>query len=89
MKTSLDDIFIDSLPSLDLHGEYRDSARVLIKEFLEDNYALKNKKVLIIHGVGSGIIKDETHKVLKESKYVESFHLNHYNDGCTVIYLKD
>ena len=31
MKTVFDDIFIDSLPKLDLHGEIRDSARVLVK----------------------------------------------------------
>ena len=38
MKTSLDDIFINSLPTLDLHGEIRDSARVLVNEFINDNY---------------------------------------------------
>ena len=39
-----DDVFINSLPSLDLHGEVRDSARVLVKEFIYDNYILKNKR---------------------------------------------
>ena len=37
MKTVFDDIFIDNLPKLDLHGEIRDSARVLVKEFIQDN----------------------------------------------------
>ena len=49
MSTSLDDIFIDSLPSLDLHGETRDSARVLIKEFINDNYILRNEKSYFIN----------------------------------------
>ena len=62
--TALDDVFINNLPTLDLHGETRDSSRVLVKEFIEDNYVLRNKKVLIIHGVGKGIVKDETYKVL-------------------------
>lgn len=88
MKTSFDDIFVDSYPKLDLHGEIRDSARVLIKEFLEDNYILKNHKIVIVHGVGEGILKDEVTKVLKESKIVDSYHLNHYNSGCTMVYLK-
>lgn len=88
MKTQLDDIFINSLPALDLHGEIRDSARVLVKEFIEDNYFLKNKKVLIIHGVGKGILKSEVYSILKKSKYVEEFHLNHFNAGCTIVYLK-
>ena len=84
----LDDVFIDSYPKLDLHGEIRDSARVLIKEFLQDNYLLKNYKLVIVHGVGQGILKDETIKVLSKSKLVDSFHQNHFNQGCTIVYLK-
>ena len=88
MKTVFDDIFVDSLPKLDLHGEIRDSARVLVKEFIEDNYKLRNYKLNIVHGVGEGIIKDEVHRVLKQNKLVEDFHLNHFNQGCTIVYLK-
>lgn len=87
MKSSLDDIFISNIPTLDLHGEMRSSARVLVKEFIYDNHVLKNKRILIIHGVGTGVIKKEVHKLLKENKMVESFHLNPYNQGCTVVYL--
>lgn len=88
MKTQLDDVFIDNVPSLDLHGEFRFSARVLVKEFIYDNYVLKNKRILIIHGVGTGAIKEEVYNVLKNDKRVESYHLNHYNQGCTIVYLK-
>lgn len=88
MISSLDDVFIESYPKLDLHGETRDSARVLVNEFLRDNHFLKNYKLLIIHGIGAGVIKDEVNKVLKQSKLVLSFHLNHYNNGCTIVYLK-
>lgn len=88
ISSFLDDVFISSLPTLDLHGEIRDSARVLIKEFINDNIVMKNYKILIIHGVGSGAIKDETYKILKSNKNVDSFHLNHYNAGCTLVYLK-
>ncbi len=89
MHSLLDDIFINNIPTLDLHGEIRSSARVLVKEFIYDNYVLKNNRILIIHGVGEGIIKKEVHNVLKENKMVESFHLNPYNQGCTVVYLKE
>lgn len=88
MKTSLDDIFIDSLPTLDLHGEIRDSARVLIKEFIQDNITLKNEKIVIVHGIGTGVLKEETHKILNHDKRIKEFHLNHYNPGCTIAYLK-
>lgn len=88
MINSLDDIFIDNLPKLDLHGETRDSSRVLVKEFINDNYILKNNKIIIIHGIGKGIIKEEVYKILKKENKVKSFHLNHYNSGCTMVYLK-
>ena len=42
MKSKLDDVFIENLPTLDLHGEIRSSARVLIKEFIYDNYINKS-----------------------------------------------
>ncbi len=85
---SLDDVFISNLPTLDLHGEIRDSARVLIKDFLYDNYVLKNKKIVIIHGIGTGAIKEEVNECLKKSKYVLSYHINKFNVGCTLVYLK-
>lgn len=84
-----DDIFINNLPTLDLHGEIKDSARVLIKEFINDNYVLRNKKVVVIHGIGTGKIKEEVINCLKNNKMVLSFHFNRYNSGCTVVYIKD
>ena len=89
MTSSFDDIFVNSYPKLDLHGEIRSSAKVLVNEFINDNYILRNYKVLIVHGKGTGALKEEVFKVLKENKLVLSYHLNHYNDGCTVVYIKN
>ena len=61
-------MFYNNIPSIDLHGETRDSARVLVMEFINDNIKLKNEKVLIIHGIGSGTLKNEVHKNLKINK---------------------
>lgn len=88
MTSYFDDIFINNIPTLDLHGEIRSSARVLVKEFVYDNHVLKNNRILIIHGVGTGALKNEVIEVLKINKLVKSFHLNPYNPGCTVVYLK-
>ena len=87
MKTIFDDVFANGFPTLDLHGEIRSSAKVLINEFINDNYVLRNYKIVIIHGVGTGVLKDETFKTLKTNKMVDSFHLNHYNSGATIVYL--
>lgn len=81
-------MFYNGLPSLDLHGEYRESALVLLKSFINDNCTLKNKKILIIHGIGKGIIRKCVHDELKRNKNVSSFKLDNFNNGVTVVELK-
>lgn len=78
-------IFIDNLPKLDLHGFDRETARVAINDFINDNYKMKQKFVTIVHGVGSGIIKNTTNEVLRKNKKVIDFKTFYYNDGCTVV----
>lgn len=77
----------DSLPKLDLHGENRDSARILVEEFLEYNYVLGQLELVIVHGIGEGILKKEVHKVLKNNKKVVEFGLDMFNPGCTLVRL--
>lgn len=78
----------NNLPQLDLHGLDRDYARILINEFIHDNYILKNNKVIIIHGIGTGIIKKTTHEALKVNKYVSSYKLDNFNNGATIVEIK-
>ena len=75
----------NNIPKLDLHGETRDTARILINEFISDNIKLGNYKVLIIHGIGTGIIKKETHKVLRQDARIKKFYIDFFNIGCTVV----
>ncbi len=76
-------------PTLDLHGEYSFSAEVLTKEFINDNINLKKKKLCIIHGIGSGILKDTVHQVLKNDKRIKSFKVDFMNPGCTLVEIKE
>ena len=57
-------------PTLDLHGFDRDYARIMINDFIRDCYIMKEKRVIIIHGVGSGILRKTTQQVLKHNNYV-------------------
>ena len=82
------DIFIKHIPTLDLHGYDRESARVAINDFIKDNIHMKNPKVLIIHGKGEGILKKMTIDTLSRSKNVESFQIYMFNTGCTIVNLK-
>ena len=81
-------IYIENLPSIDLHGLDRDTARVKILEFIKDNKVLKNEIICIVHGVGSGIVKNEIHRVLKKNKDVLDYKLFYNNVGCTIVKIK-
>ena len=78
----------NNLPQLDLHGDDRDYARIKINEFIEDNYKMKQEKVLIIHGIGTGIIRKTTHETLKKNKRVDSYKTDYFNSGTTVVIIK-
>lgn len=88
MKSINDIIFIDNLPKIDLHGLTKDEARVKIADFINDNIKLKNSFIIIVHGIGSGVLKNETHDVLSKNKNVEEYKTYYYNQGCTVVKLK-
>ena len=85
----LGDIFLNLLPSLDLHGYSSDMIEVLIKDFLLENYKMHKPKVVIIHGKGSGTLRVRTHEILKKENLVNSFYLDSFNTGCTIVELKN
>ncbi len=76
-----------NFPTLDLHGEICDIARVLINDFISDNIKEKNKVIVIIHGKGSGKIKRITHEVLRENRSVLEYKTSYFNDGMTLVKL--
>ena len=75
----------NNLESLDLHGIDRDYAKILINEFIRDNYNIKNTKVIIIHGIGTGIIRKTTQEVLKRNKLVKEYKIDNFNPGTTIV----
>ena len=81
-------IFVDNLPKLDLHGLDRDTARVAIQDFIRDNKIMKNEIINIVHGHGSGILKEITHQTLKNNRSVLEYKTFYNNDGCTIVKLK-
>ena len=63
-------VFIDNLPSLDLHGLTRTEANLYINDFINENIKLKNTFILIIHGIGKNILKAQTKETLSKNKNV-------------------
>lgn len=84
----MEDLFISNLPSIDLHGYDRDSARIAILDFINDNIKMKKKEIVIIHGIGTGILKKTTHEVLKKHKNVLDYKICYNNVGSTIVSLK-
>lgn len=84
----MEDLFISNLPSIDLHGYDRESARVAILDFINDNIKMKKKEIVIIHGIGTGILKKTTHEVLKKHKNVLEYKVCYNNVGSTIVSLK-
>lgn len=81
-------IFPDSFPKLDLHGYDRETARVAINDFISDNLKMKNEIIIIIHGIGSGIIRQTTINTLNRNKNVEEYKSDYSNRGCTIVKIK-
>lgn len=77
-----------NLPSIDLHGETRIVARILVNNFIRDSLILKYKKIAVIHGKGTKTLKNEVHDLLKHHKNVAKYYIGFMNDGCTIIELK-
>lgn len=75
-------------PKIDLHGEEVALVKVLVDEFIKDNYLMGNNEVVIIHGKSTNILTREVHKVLKDNNYVESYALDNWNVGQTICHLK-
>ena len=82
-----DTLFINNLPSIDLHGYDRDSARIMIEDSIRINRKLKIEKFVIIHGVGEGILKKVTQEILNKNKYVIEYAICYNNPGSTVVRL--
>ena len=88
MKNKVYDIFLERYPKIDLHGYDRDSARMATNDFINENIILGNDTIIIIHGIGSGIVKSEVHNLLKSNKFVLEYKTDNFNSGLTIVKLK-
>ncbi len=75
-------------PKIDLHGEYAITAYTVVHNFISDHIKLKDPIVVIIHGKGTGKLKEEVHNILSKDKRVLEYQLDPENLGQTLIRLK-
>ena len=74
-------------PKIDLHGEYAITAYTVVHNFITDHVKLKDSIVVIIHGKGTGKLKEEVHHILSQDKRVLEYHLDPNNLGQTLVHL--
>ena len=79
--------FLNILPSIDLHGYPREMIYVLVDDFINENIKLGKKKILVIHGKGTGVLKEEVRNRFIKDKRVKNLYISMENEGCTIIEL--
>lgn len=70
---------------LNLIGKTVDEAIPILDKYLDDAYLARLGKVNIIHGFGTGALKNAVHNHLKRMSYVKSYYLEEMNRGSTVV----
>ena len=78
-------------PELDLRGMAADEAIPVLERFIDSAVMANLNFVTVIHGKGTGILRQAVHKRLRNEKFVKSFRLGRYGegeDGVTIVELK-
>ena len=76
---------------LNIIGLTVDEATPIVDKFLDDSYLAKLETVRIVHGKGTGKLKNGIHQFLKTNSHVKSFRMGTYGEGemgVTVVTLK-
>ena len=84
-KTSADKIKMSKSASvsteINLIGKTTDEAIPLLDKYLDDAYLAHLPSVRIVHGKGTGALRNAVQAHLKRLKYVKSFHLGEFGEG--------
>ena len=66
---------------INLIGKTTDEAIPLLDKYLDDAYLAHIPSVRIVHGKGTGALRNAVHAHLKRLKYIKSFHLGEFGEG--------
>ena len=79
-------------PEINLIGMTSDEAIMTLDKYLDDAFLSHISPVRIVHGKGSGVLRNAVHNYLKRQKHVKSFRLGSFGEGdygVTIVEFKD
>lgn len=68
-------------PEINLIGKTTDEAISLLDKYLDDAYLAHLPSVRIVHGKGTGALRNAVQAHLRRQKYIKSFHLGEFGEG--------
>ena len=68
---------------VNLIGMNADEAIATLDKYLDDAYLAHLPQVRIVHGRGTGVLKNAVHNHLKRLRYVKSYRLGTFGEGNT------
>lgn len=67
--------------SINLIGKTVDEAIAVLDKYLDDAYLARLHQVTIIHGVGTGALKNAVQAHCKKTNYIQSYRMGEYGEG--------
>ena len=68
-------------PEINLIGRTTDEAVALLDKYLDDAYLAHISPVRVVHGKGTGALRNAVHQYLKRQKHVKSYRLGAFGEG--------
>lgn len=68
-------------PEINLLGKTVDEALAELDKYLDDAYLSRLSTVRVVHGKGTGALRNAVHGHLKRIKYIKSYRLGEYGEG--------
>ena len=84
-------LYSRDIQTLDLRGQNGDEAVMELERFIDNGVRLHLETIRIIHGKGTGVLRQRVQTCLKKHPQVKSFRLGVYGegeDGVTIATLK-
>ena len=66
---------------INLIGKTVDEAIALLDKYMDDAYLAKLHQVTIIHGMGTGALRNAVQNYCKRSKLVDTYRMGEYGEG--------